>query len=87
MGLDNRAFITDYNNEVDTNIWTYKDNYLGGSLEFDVDVSRVPCSCATHVYLTEINDNTCSWYGKEARVIAPCASIDLMKANKSGYFS
>lgn len=52
MGHDNRAFITDYKNEVDTNIWTYKDNYLGGSLEFDVDVSRVPCSCATHVYLT-----------------------------------
>ena len=52
MGLDNRAFITDYANEVDTNIWTYKDNYLGGSLEFDVDVSSVPCSCVAHVYLT-----------------------------------
>ena len=56
MGLDNRAFITDYSNEVDTNMWTYKDNYLGGSFEFDVDVSDVPCSCATHVYLTKIDD-------------------------------
>jgi len=54
IGIENRGFINDYPNEVDT-YWTYKDNYLGGSLEFDVDVSNVPCACYAHVYLTPIS--------------------------------
>jgi len=49
----------------------------------------VPCSCHAHVYLTKVDESTCSWasHADSARVLAPCTSIDLMIANETGFKS
>jgi len=60
MGLNNRAFVTDYAND-ESSYWAYWHYYLGGSVEFDVDVSDVGCACAANVYLVDLDDGTCSW--------------------------
>jgi len=38
MGANNRAFITDYSNDSGS-FWAYWHYYLGGTLEFDMNVS------------------------------------------------
>lgn len=55
MGYNNRAFILDYPYD-DGTYWSYWHQYLGGSLDFDVDVSEIPCACAAGVYLAELDD-------------------------------
>lgn len=84
MGENNRAFITDY--PYDDNVfWAYKHTYLGGCVEFDVDVSEVDCSCAAGIYLAQLDTNECSWDPKEEDVTPQCASIDVMEANMWGF--
>ena len=80
MGLDNRAFILDYPYD-DTTYWAYWHYYLGGPLQFDVDVSSVGCECAAGVYLVELNDDYCSWDSKSRGETPQCATIDVMEAN------
>jgi hypothetical protein len=60
MGENNKAFVLDYAFD-DSTYWSYWHYYLGGTLEFDVDVSEVGCKCAAGVYLVELNDDRCSW--------------------------
>lgn len=38
MGANNRAFITDFSND-ESSYWAYWHYYLGGTLEFDMNVS------------------------------------------------
>ena len=50
IGENNRAFVTDY--PYDSNVfWAYHHEYLGSSVDFDVNVADVPCACAAGVYL------------------------------------
>lgn len=84
IGENNRAFITDYAYDNDVH-WGYKHEYLGGSVEFDVDVSETSCACAAGVYLAQLNNEECSWNPMDADVTPQCASIDLMEANNSGF--
>jgi len=84
MGLDNRAFILDYAMD-DTTYWAYWHYYLGGTLQFDVDVSSVGCECAAGVYLVELNDDYCSWDSKSRGETPQCATIDVMEANQHGF--
>jgi len=39
---------------------TFKHNYLGGSLKFNVDVSDVGCNCAAGVFLVHLDDDKCN---------------------------
>ena len=51
---NNRAFLLDKSEE--DPIWTYRHDYLGGSVSFDVDVSDVGCGCRAGVYLAAVED-------------------------------
>ena len=84
MGENNRAFVLDY--PYDESIyWSYWNNYFGGTLTFDVDLSEVDCACAAGVYLVQLDDENCSWDAKGADVTPQCSSIDIMEANIWGY--
>jgi hypothetical protein len=84
MGLDNRAFILDYALD-DSTYWAFWHYYIGGTLQFDVDVSSVGCECAAGVYLVELNDDYCSWDSKSRGETPQCATIDVMEANQHGF--
>ena len=87
MGQDNRAFIQTAAQDGSSH-HLRNPQYLGSQLEFDVDLSHVPCSCQAHVYLAKVDESSCSWANEQnARVISPCTSIDLMMANDSGFKS
>lgn len=62
IGENNRAFIHDIKWD-DSTEWAFvHDTYVGGSLSFDVDLSEVPCQCATGVFLTYLDDEQCHWH-------------------------
>ena len=64
MGLDNKAFVLEYEYD-DSEFWSYWHEYLGGTLTFDVDVSKVECECAAGVFLVELDaNNNCGWDAK-----------------------
>lgn len=56
MGHDNYGFIHDFK-EDNPLIYAYRDNYLGGSFQYDVDVSAVSCSCAVRMQLRQVDGN------------------------------
>lgn len=60
MGLDNRAFVLDYEND-DSTYWAYWHDLLGGSFEFEVEVNDIGCACAAGVFAVDLNDEECSW--------------------------
>ena len=84
MGKNNRAWILDqnYDNEV---YWAHYEDYLGGALEFTVNVNNADCYRALGVYIVEVNDGDCSWKSKPSDQIPQCASIDIMEANRYGF--
>jgi len=84
----------DYNNrlylstvqEVDTSKY-FKPNMLGGSLEYDVDLSEVGCGCVTALYsiLMPAVDNTDDEFKYcDANQVGGhwCPEFDIMEANK-----
>jgi len=82
VGANNRAFITDYAND-SSSYWAYYHYFLGGTMEFDVDVSKVGCTQVQGIYMVAIDDQNCSWDEKSS---APsCASIEVMEANTVGF--
>ena len=62
----------------------FKNNYLGGSVTFDVDMSELGCECQAGVYLTELGES-CFWNNKDPGVQSACNSVDIMKANYVGF--
>lgn len=83
IGKNNRAFVLDSNQNDD--YWAYYHQYIGGSVQFDVNVSQVDCDSVIGVYLTPLDDETCSWDIKKAGVKPACKSIDLMESNLYGF--
>jgi hypothetical protein len=84
MGKNNRAFVLD-TNQADSTYWAYYHQYIGGSVQFDVDVSQVECDSVAGVYLTALDDEECSWDIKKAGVKPDCQTIDLMESNMHGF--
>lgn len=84
MGENNRAFVLDTQQD-DSTYWAYYHQYIGGSVQFDVDVSAVMCDSVAGVYLAALDDDQCSWDVKAAGVKPNCQSIDLMEANIYGF--
>lgn len=85
VGDNNRIFILD-EDKVDSTYWAYYNQYIGGSVEFDVDVSGVHCDSVAGVYLTALDDDKCSWDIKKRGVIPSCCpSLDLMEANREAF--
>jgi len=54
IGFDNQAWI--YNSSGDD---TFKAQYFGGIMTFDVNVSDIGCNCATTVSLVTADDDKC----------------------------
>lgn len=86
MGIENTAFIRDVT-AYDTVDAAYWHAYQGGSVAFDVDVSDVGCGCAAGVYLTALDQETCSWGARADDAMPTCQSIDLMEANAKGFMT
>ena len=84
MGENNRAFVLD-TAQVESTYWAYYNEYIGGSVQFDVDVSQVLCDSVAGVYLTTLDDEKCSWDIKKNGVTPECQSIDLMESNIYGF--
>lgn len=84
MGADNRAWILDVD-EDDSSYWAYWHSYLGGTLDFDVNVSNVDCASATGVYLVELDDASCSWTARASGEEPACARVEIFEANSSGF--
>jgi hypothetical protein len=58
MEDNNRAFLfNDYNTLNEGT--TMKKSYLGGTLEFDVELNEVECACAAGVFLTALDGDKC----------------------------
>jgi len=85
MGHNNRSFVNDMEWS-DSTTWTYKhEYYLGGTLEFDVDLSEMPCTCAAGVFLAYIDDGACSWDPVASGTKPECDTMSIMEANNEGF--
>jgi len=84
IGQNNRAFVLDMEMD-DDSYWAYWHEYLGGSIHYDVDVSDAGCSCAVGVYLSQLDNDECSWSPQPDGVTPQCATIDIMEANSFGF--
>lgn len=70
----------------------YKPNLLGGSVEFDVDMSPIDCGCNAALYLVRApardwdgtDETTDGFYYCDAQGVggAYCPEFDIMEANK-----
>jgi len=59
MGQNNRAWLNDEPDREDSAELAYYHNYLGGSMEYDVDLSQVDCACASGMYLVDTTNEEC----------------------------
>lgn len=85
MGHNNRAFLFDYEYD-DSSYWTYKHySFLGGSLEYDIDLSQMPCQCAAGAFLAYVDDDQCSWDPLARGTKPECDTMSLMEANDGGF--
>jgi len=64
---------------------SYMPNYLSGSLKYVVDVSDIGCNCAAGVFLVALDGDKCNKNEYEKGTTPNCPSVDVMKANKSGF--
>jgi hypothetical protein len=78
IGEDNISYVL---SQVDSD--PYQLEYVGGCLEFDVDVSQVGCACSAGIQLTPVNDQ-CTM-SSVASFDSTCSTIDIMKANINGF--
>ena len=84
MEDNNRAFLfNDYNTLNEGT--TMKKSYLGGTLEFDVELNEVECACAAGVFLTALDGDKCRLGTYDLDEEPQCATIDLMEANRYGF--
>ena len=85
IGENNRVFVLD-EDKTDSTYWAYYNQYIGGSVQFDVDVSGVYCDSVAGVYLAALDDEKCSWDIKK-RGVKPdsCPSLNLMETNRDAF--
>lgn len=84
MGLDNRAFFLESQDESDV-MWAYYHDLLGGSLSFTVDASALGCGCAAGIHAVTLDNAECSWDSIISTGAPKCPSIEIMKANSFGF--
>jgi hypothetical protein len=71
----------------------FKPNMLGGSFEYDVDLSQVGCGCVTALYTILMpsvdNDNDDPWKYCDAAGVGGylCPEFDIMEANKYAFYT
>jgi hypothetical protein len=83
--------VTDY----DTPEGFYKPNLLGGSIEYDMDLSQMTCGCIAALYLVRSPahyddgsyDSTDGFYYCDAQAVGGeyCPEFDIMEANQYAY--
>jgi len=61
----------------------YKPDALGGSFEYDVDLSDQFHGCIAGVYLVDTDDEYCAEVDQNG--VPQCKSIDVMQANMYGF--
>ena len=81
IGSNNNVFLHDA--ALDGQYYAYKPGMIGGALQFDVDLSQLPCGCVAGVYAVKLNDVSCSEDSKTGKPM--CPSIDIMQANPFGF--
>jgi len=95
---DGLGFLTNtnsYNGQIDPNSF-FKPNLLGGSVEWDVNLSEAGCNCSASVYMVDMpaktpwgspNPSTGGDYYCDANSVsgAFCPEVDLMEANKYAF--
>lgn len=84
MGENNRSWIHAFAT-TESDSAAYKHYYLGGTLEYEVDLSQVECACASGVYLVDSSTEGCSWDAKEGSMSPQCSRVEVMEANKLGF--
>jgi hypothetical protein len=70
----------------------FKPNMLGGSFEYDVDLSEVGCGCVTALYtilMPSVDDNDDPWKYCDAASVGGylCPEFDIMEANKYAFYT
>lgn len=60
---------------------------MGGSIEYDVNLSEVNSGCVAGVYLVESDNTRCSQDINQENGLPQCRSIDAMQANRFGFES
>jgi hypothetical protein len=88
MGFNGRAYLTKAQNW-DPNEY-FKPNLLGGSLEYDVDLSQAGCGCNAAFYMVSMPGATESSDGMhycDAAAVGGnyCTEFDIMEANTWAY--
>lgn len=84
MGENNRAWVYDYASDESIDSAYYHD-YLGGSMDFEVDLSQVDCASASGIYLVASRDGDCDWDAKDGDSAPQCSRVEIMEANKLGF--
>lgn len=84
MGENNRSWIHAFASDEEVTA-SYRHAYLGGTLEYDVDLSQVDCACASGVYLVDTSEEGCDWDAKEQTISPQCSRVEVMEANKLGF--
>ena len=87
--FNNRMYLS---NSATTNTAAYfKPNMLGGSMEYDVDHSKVGCGCLSAIYLVRMpsldTGNNDPFKYCDANQVGGfwCPEFDIMESNKHGY--
>lgn len=93
--MNNRGYIMNGPSFDTGNPDFYIPNLLGGSIEFDADVSEFECGCLNTFYTVKmpsknssggLNHNNDHWFYCDANVHdSYCPEMDLMEANKYGF--
>ena len=68
----------------------FKPNLLGGSLEYDVDLSRVGCGCVSTIYavlMPAVDNEKDKFRYCDGNQVGGhwCPEFDMMEANKYGF--
>ena len=83
IGSNNSLFIRDARSMDESVI--FKPKMLGGSIEYDVNISGQECGCVAGVYLVDTDKGRCDEVAQNGT--PQCKSVDAMQANLYGFES
>jgi hypothetical protein len=84
VGAENRAFLLDVEDTSSIH-YAYYHDFLGGSMEYSVDLRDVECACAAGVYLVGTDYQECGWDSQEPGATPACPRVEVMEANKDAF--
>lgn len=88
MDFNNRAYLSTVDS-IDPSAY-FKPNLLGGSMEYDADLSQVGCGCVSALYtvlMPGIDNSSDPFKYCDASKVGGhyCPEFDIMEANKYAY--